>query len=64
MPELNFRVKIRGGKRTPTEVHVTPMSVNEKVITFVNGRAVTSSYMASVIDKAIINFIRPEDKED
>jgi hypothetical protein len=57
MPEMNFRVKIIGGKRTPLEVYVTSMSVNKKEITLGNWKTISDEELAIAIDSAIIEYI-------
>ena len=57
MPELNFRIKIVGGKRTPLEVYVTSMSVNRKELTFKNGKIISDEELEGVIDGAIVEYI-------
>ena len=61
VPEINIRVKIIGGKRTPLEVWVTPMAVNDKKITFQNGASINASLLANIIDMAIIKAIEDRD---
>jgi hypothetical protein len=56
MPEMNFRVKVKGGKRTNLEVTVAPM-VYKKTITLRSGVVVTSQALESIIDQAIIKYI-------
>jgi len=44
--EINFNIKVKGGKRTPVEVTVYGTAVNEKVIEFSNGKTVSESQIA------------------
>lgn len=40
---INLNVKIKGGPRTPIEVIVYGTSVNEKTMTFANGKQISES---------------------
>jgi len=57
MPELNFRVRVVGGKRTPLEIYVTSTAVNRKKITLENGKTVSDGELETAIDSAIIEYI-------
>ena len=57
MPEMNLRVKIRGGKRTPLEVYVESLSINGKRIVLQDGFIISDAVMEGVIDNAIIRWI-------
>lgn len=57
MPEINLRVKIIGGKKTPLSIYVESMAINSKSITFQNGAKISNSDFESVIDSAIIDYI-------
>ena len=41
MPEINLKIKIKGGPRTPLEVFVDSLSVNQRVIKFQNGNEIS-----------------------
>jgi len=57
MPELNLRVKIICGKRTPLEVYVESQSVNSKIMKTKYGAEFLEWEIESVVDGAIIEFI-------
>lgn len=63
MPEINIAVKIIGGKRTPLEVYVKPLSENGRTITFQNGAVLSDSSFEAIIDKAIIDYIEKNGTE-
>ena len=57
MPEINIKVKIIGGKRTPTEVYAEPMAVNSKTLTFENGAKIPDIDFAEIINNAVASWI-------
>jgi len=61
MPEINFRVKIIGGKRTDTKVFITP-PLNSKTVTFRNGNICTSHEFTEKMYIAIMDHIQNEVK--
>jgi len=56
MPEINFKVKIIGGKRTPLEVWVR-RNPDIKTIELKSGVVFNNEELESVIDYAIVNYI-------
>jgi len=63
MPELNFRVKIQGGKKTPLGVWVTPQSINGKSLSFQNGTVISENEFADIIHSAIIYYVNNGNKQ-
>jgi hypothetical protein len=49
MPTININVKVKAGKRTPSEVAAYYTAVNEPTLTLVNGREVSASQIAEWI---------------
>jgi len=49
MPEINFQVKIKGGKKTKTDIKTVSYTDNEKIIFFQEG----VSYRKSDLMKAV-----------
>jgi len=56
--EINFNVKVKGGKRTPIVVTVYGTSENEKVIEFANGRHISETVIASWIKEELTRSLR------
>ena len=57
MPELNFRLKISGGKKLDTVIDIIPHSVNgDKVIKLQNGKEISEPELA----KLIKNYLQGE----
>jgi len=56
MPEINLRVKVIGGKRTPLKVIATSVAVNRKTITLKSGVTISSEELESIINNAIIKL--------
>ena len=51
MPELNFRLKISGGKRLETKIDIIPQSLNgNKKITLNNGMVISEQEIAKDIE--------------
>jgi len=46
---MNFNVKVSGGKRTPADVTVTVTAVNVKTMEFSNGKKITDEAIAEWI---------------
>lgn len=57
MPEINFRIKVKGGKRTETQVGVEPYGDANKIITFKNGVTVDGNELAKEIWMSVYNYI-------
>ena len=64
MPEINLRVKIICGKRTPLEVYVESLSVNNKTLVTQDGVKFTDLEVEAVVDNAIVEFIQNLKKEN
>ena len=51
MPELNFRLKIRGGKRLETKLDIIPQSLTgNKTITLKNGTVISEQEIVKDIE--------------
>ncbi len=62
---LNLNVKIKAGPRTVTEVAVYSTSMNQKTITFANGREIKESVIANWIESELtlaLNSIQDKPK--
>ena len=57
MPEINFRVKIIGGKRTDSRVYVESMADKNKKIVFRHGTVLSSGEINVAIRDFIVKFI-------
>ena len=55
--EINIKVKVRGGKRTKTEIAVDSTAINKRKITFKNGCVLSDKELESIIYCAIKNFL-------
>ncbi len=64
MPEINLRVKIICGKRTPLEVYAESMAVNTKTLVTQDGVKFTDLEVEAVVDNAIVEFIQNLKKEN
>ena len=51
---VNLQVKIKTGKRTPVEVMVTNTSVNEKIMTFLNGKTMSEYTFSQYLEKDLL----------
>jgi hypothetical protein len=54
MPEINFQVKIKGGKKTKTEIKTISFTDNETIIFFQEGTA----FRRSELMKAVEDYLR------
>ena len=58
MPEIYFRIKIKGGKKTETEIEVSNFSAKNKTIEFQNGKIISDSDFAKMIENTVERFIK------
>ena len=57
MPEINVKVKVRGGKRTRMEIFAESAAINKREIRFVSGRVLSDKELEPVIFNAIEKFL-------
>jgi len=57
MAEININVKVRGGKRTKTEIFVGSSAINKRKITFANGCFISDKNLELLIYDAIRKVI-------
>jgi|GEM_PF-4279441 len=56
--EINFNVKVKAGPRTPPQVTVYSTSVNEKWLTYANGRTDSEHSIAIQLQHDLEGFIK------
>lgn len=57
MPEINFRIKIIGGKKTYTKIYVESTAVNSRTLSFKNGAIIPDTEFEAIIRKAVTEHI-------
>ena len=63
MPEINFQVKIKGGKQTKTEIKVTSFTDNDPVIYFQEGTSYCKSKLMKDVEDYLKMRVRPDDSD-
>ena len=62
--DMNFTLKVYGGKRTPVEVGCYPTNVNEKVMVFANGKSISDKLIAEFVHVELANVLSKLQKGD
>ena len=58
MPELNFRLKISGGKKLGTVIDIIPQSVTgDKAIKLQNGKEISEPIIAGLIQRYLESLL-------
>ncbi len=59
---INLNIKIKAGPRTPVEVDVCGTAVNEKSLTFANGKKLTGIDIAKWLKRELSNELKEIEK--
>ena len=63
MPEINFQVKIKGGKKTKTEIKTISFTDNDPVIYFQEGTSYRKSKLMKDVQDYIKMLVKPNDSD-